>query len=143
MEIIVIQNEITAAFIARVFLGFLFFFQGYDAIFNVKIKNVIETYQESFSQKGIPKFLTTGAAWFTSFAEFVGGLLLIFGIFQYYTLTALGLDIIIASIGFGIVSPMWDMRHVFPRLALLIFLFIIPDSWNAISFDNLFTFLYK
>lgn len=52
METIAIQNEITAAFIARVFLGLLFFFQGYDAIFNVKIKNVIETYEGAFRKKG-------------------------------------------------------------------------------------------
>lgn len=143
METIAIQNEITATFIARVFLGLLFFFQGYDAIFNVKIKNVIETYEGAFSQKGVPKFLTTGAAWFTSIAEFVGGLLLIFGVFQYYTLTALGIDLLIASIGFGIASPMWDMRHVFPRLVILLFLFLIPESWNAISLDNLFTCIYK
>lgn len=137
------QNEITAAFIARVFLGLLFFFQGYDAIFNIKIKNVIRTYETSFSQKGIPKLLTTGAAWFTSFAEFVGGLLLIVGVLQYYTLTVLGIDLLIASIGFGIVAPMWDMRHVFPRLIILLFLFLIPESWNAISLDNLFTYIYK
>lgn len=137
------QHEITAAFITRVFLGLLFFFQGYDAIFNIKIKNVIQTYEDSFALKGIPRFLTVSGAWFTSFAEFIGGLLLVLGIFQYYALTILGLDILIASIAFGIASPMWDTRHVFPRLVLLIFLFLIPESWNVISLDNLFTYLYK
>lgn len=143
MEPLTQHHEITAAFIARIFLGLLFFFQGYDAVFNVKIKNVIHTYENSFSNIGIPKFLTISGAWFTSFVELVGGLLLIFGVFQYYILTLLGLDLIIASIAFGIATPMWDTRHVFPRLALLIFLFCIPTSWNVLSLDNLFSYLYK
>jgi putative oxidoreductase len=137
------QHEITAAFIARIFLGLLFFFQGYDAVFNVKIKNVIQAYEDAFASKGIPRFLTVGGAWFTSSVEFIGGLLLILGLFQYYVLSLLGLDLILASIAFGISTPMWDTRHVFPRLLLLLLLLIIPTSWNAISLDNLFNYLYK
>jgi uncharacterized membrane protein YphA (DoxX/SURF4 family) len=137
------QHEITAAFIARIFLGLLFFFQGYDAVFNVRIRNVIEAYEDSFASKGIPRFLTAGGAWFTSFIEFIGGLLLILGVFQYYVLSLLGLDLIIASIAFGISTPMWDTKHVFPRLILLLFLLIIPKSWNALSLDNFFIYLYK
>ncbi len=137
------QQQITAAFIARIFLGLLFFFQGYDAVFNVKIKNVIQAYENSFASKGIPRFLTIGGAWFTSFIEFIGGLLLIFGVFQYYVLSFLGLDLIIASIAFGVSTPMWDTKHVFPRLLLLLLLLIMPQAWNAISLDNLFTYLYK
>lgn len=136
-------HEITAAFIARVFLGLLFFFQGYDAVFNVKIRNVIEAYQSSFSNIGVPKIFTISGAWFTSFVELIGGLLLIFGVFEYYTLYLLGLDLLIASVAFGIAQPMWDTRHVFPRLVLLIFLLAIPASWNVLSLDNLFIHLYK
>jgi putative oxidoreductase len=137
------QHEITAAFIARVFLGLLFFFQGYDAVFNIKIKNVIQAYEDSFASKGIPRFLTVAGAWFTSFIEFIGGLLLILGVFQYYVLSLLGLDLIIASIAFGIASPMWDTKHVFPRLLLVLLLLIMPESWNLFSLDSLFTYLYK
>jgi uncharacterized membrane protein YphA (DoxX/SURF4 family) len=143
MESLTYYHEITAVFIARVFLGLLFFFQGYDAVFNVKIKNVINTYQDSFSNIGVPKFLTISGAWFTSFVELIGGLLLIFGVFEYYTLYLLGLDLLIASIAFGIATPMWDTRHVFPRLALLIFLLAIPTSWNVLSLDNLVIYLNK
>lgn len=136
-------HEITAALIARIFLGLLFFFQGYDAVFNVKIKNIIQVYEDSFASKGIPRFLTISGAWFTSFIELIGGLLLILGVFQYYVLSLLGLDLIIASIAFGISSPMWDTKHVFPRLLLILFLFVIPESWNVLSLDNLFIYLYK
>lgn len=137
METIAHHHQLTAALIARIFLGLLFFFQGFDALFNVKVKNVIDAYQSSFANKGIPRFLTITAAWFTSIVEFTGGFMLIIGAFQYAALSLLGLDLIVASVGFGIASPMWDMRYVFPRLALLLFLLVIPPSWNAWSVDGL------
>lgn len=138
MEIISQYHYEAAAFIARVFLGCLFFFQGYDAVFKVKISNVIGTFEPGFSKKGIPRILTVFAAWFTSCTELIGGILLIAGLFKYLTLYLLGANLIIAAAGFGIVAPMWDTRHVLPRLGLLIFLLIIPADWDIISLDHLF-----
>ncbi len=138
MESIYQSHEIAAVFLARVFLGFLFFFQGYDAVFKVKIKNVIETYQNTFNSKGIPKILTICASWFTSCTEFIGGILLIVGLFEYCALYLLGINLIIAAIGFGINTPMWDTRFVFSRLLLLLFLLVVPQTWNVWSLDNLF-----
>ncbi len=137
MESLIQYHEVTAVLIARVFLGLLFFFQGYDAVFHVKVKYVIQAYENSFANKGIPRFLTVCGAWFTSSVELIGGLLLILGLFEYSVLFILGLDLIIASIAFGITSPMWDMKFVFPRLALLIFLLVTPMSWHLWSLDNL------
>ncbi|HET6225551.1 MAG TPA: DoxX family membrane protein [Bacteroidia bacterium] len=131
------ENQLIAAFIARIFLGFLFLFQGYDALFNVRISNIITTYSHEFANKGIPKGFTIAGVWFTSWVEFIGGILLILGLFQNYTLYFLGLDLILASVAFGIDKPMWDMRYVFPRLVILIFLLLIPSSWNCISLDYL------
>jgi uncharacterized membrane protein YphA (DoxX/SURF4 family) len=138
MEITNQYHVVAAIFIARIFLGFLFLFQGYDAVFNIKVKNIVETYQNSFANKGIPKFLTVVAAWFTSYSALVGGLFLIVGLFEYSALYLLGINLIIASIGFGINTPMWDTRFVLPRLVLLILLLIIPQSWNLWSLDHLF-----
>jgi len=138
MESLIQQHEITVVFIVRMFLGLLFFFQGYDAVFHVKIKYVIQAYENSFSNKGIPRFLTVCGSWFTSCVELIGGLLLILGLFEYPVLYLLGLDLIIASIAFGITSPMWNMKFVFPRLTLLIFLLIVPSSWHSWSLDQLF-----
>lgn len=137
MDIITPYHEIAAAFIARVFLGLLFFFQGYDAVFNVKVKNVIEAYENSFANKGIPRFLTVLGSWFTSYVELIGGALLILGLFEYPALFLLGINLIIASIAFGITSPVWDMRFAFPRLVLILFLLAVPHEWNCWSLDNI------
>ncbi len=138
METINQDHQCTAVFIARIFLGFLFLFQGYDAVFNIKIKNVVAVYQTNFLNKGIPKFLTVLGVWFTSYTELICGALLILGLFEYISLYLLGVNLIVASIGFGINAAMWDMRFVFPRLILLLFLLLVPESWNIVSLDNLF-----
>jgi len=71
MEAIILNHEAASVLIARVFLGLLFFFQGYDAIFNVKVKNVIEAYENSFAKKGIPRFLTVCGSSKTGFTHFL------------------------------------------------------------------------
>lgn len=137
MESITQYHEVIAVFIARVFLGFLFFFQGYDAVFNVGIKNVIDTYEDSFFQKGIPKFLTVFGSYFTSYVELIGGALLIIGLFEYSALYLLGVNLLVVNIAFGIANPMWDMKFVSPRIALLLFLLITPTTWHMWTIDNL------
>ena len=137
MESIIQYHEVGAAFIARVFLGFLFFFQGYDAVFNIKVENVIQAYENSFEKKGIPRFLTVFGSWFTSYAELIGGILLILGLFEYAALYLLGINLLIVNVAFGISNPMWDMKFVSPRLALILFLLIIPAAWNSWSLDFL------
>ncbi|MDZ4663397.1 MAG: DoxX family protein [Bacteroidota bacterium] len=130
-------HEIVAVLIARVFLGCLFFFQGYDAVFKIKVRNVVATFEANFANKGIPRLLTVAASWFTSYTELICGFLLILGIFEYYALYLLGINLIIAAIGFGIASPMWDTRYVLPRLSLLLFLLIVPQGWNVLSLNHL------
>ncbi|MDP1803319.1 MAG: DoxX family membrane protein [Bacteroidota bacterium] len=137
MEFINQYHQIAAVLIARIFLGFLFLFQGYDAVFNIKVKNVIATFQVNFENKPIPKFFIVAASWFTSYTELIGGILLIAGLFEYFALYLLGLNLIIAAIGFGINTPMWDTRYVLPRLLLILFLLVVPQEWNVLSLDHL------
>lgn len=137
METLIQHHQEIAVFIARIILGILFFFQGYDAVFNLKISTVIITYQNSFANKGIPKLITACGAWFTSYSELVGGFMLIFGFYEYIALYLLGLNLLVASFAFSVNTPMWDTKHVLLRLILLLFLLIVPISWHTYSIDNL------
>ncbi|HTB32284.1 MAG TPA: DoxX family protein [Bacteroidia bacterium] len=128
-------REMDAALIARVFLGFVFFLQGYDKVFRLGVKQVIQTVHQPLSEKGVPKFFSALGAYFTSYVELICGAFLILGFAKYYCLYLLGFDLLFAAIAFGIVEPVWDMRHIFPRLALLIFLLVIPSHWDVISVD--------
>lgn len=133
------HNEIIAVFLVRVFLGLLFFFQGYDAVFKVKISGVIETFEYPLKNTAIPRFLIVLAAYFTSYTELIGGLFLIFGFIKYYSLYLLGINMLIANLAFGLINPMWDTKHVFVRLSLLTFLLCVPSEWDALSVDYLWS----
>lgn len=135
----IFNAPVIAVFIARVFLGLLFFFQGWDAVFGVGIKQVIQTVESPLSGKGIPRFFIVAGSWFTSYAALLGGLLLITGLFKYAALYVLGIDLMLAAAVFGIVKPMWDMQFVFPRLVLLLFLLIVPAAWDMLSLDALWS----
>ncbi|HWY12945.1 MAG TPA: hypothetical protein VN026_16540 [Bacteroidia bacterium] len=137
MEIINQYHQAAAITAARVFLGILFFFQGFDAVFRIRIKNVIQTYQNTFTNRGIPKFLIIFGVCFTSCSALVCGFLLMIGLFEYAALNILCLNVIIAAIGFGINTPMWDMRFVFPRFILILLLLLVPQYWNIFSLDHL------
>ena len=141
MQTIFHNHEIAGALIARVFLGFLFFFQGFDAVFRVKIGGVLQTIEEPMSRVGVPRFFIVAGAWFTSYVELIGGFLLIIGFAKYYALYLMWIDLVIASIAFGIVKSMWDMQFVFPRLALLIFLLMIPSQWDVVSVDYVWSII--
>lgn len=129
--------------ILRTFCGVIFLFQGYDKLFKVKISGVIETFRFEAQQKNVPSFLLTLAAYYTSYVEFFGGLLLIVGLFKNYALCALGLDLIMVAVAFSYMKPVWDMRNVFPRLILVALLLFMPTRWAYFSLDNLLRMLLK
>ena len=133
-------NEIAAVFLIRIFLGLLFFWQGYDKIFNIKIKGVIATFKHPLIEKHFPSFLLSLSAYYTSYIEFLGGFLLIIGLAKYIILFLLGLDLLMVAMAFGIINPMWDLQQVFVRLFLIAVLLLSPSQWDVISMDYLLAF---
>jgi putative oxidoreductase len=126
-----------ATLIARLFLGALFFIQGYDKVIRIKMPGLVQTFRTELGRSSVPDWILIPAAWYTSYAEFIGGFLLITGLFKSYVLFALGLDLVLVAIAMGMVQPMWNMEFVFPRLLLLLFLLIIPQGYDYISLDFL------
>jgi uncharacterized membrane protein YphA (DoxX/SURF4 family) len=61
-----ITQESFLVFLVRVVLGILFFFQGYDKIFKVKISGVVEFFHDEMQHKKIPSFLLMASDYFTS-----------------------------------------------------------------------------
>lgn len=124
-----------AHILIRVFAGVLFLFQGYDKLFRIKIKGVVEAFQSEVAIYHVPKWILYFLAYYTSIVEFVGGLFLVIGLFSHYTLYALGIDLLLVSIAFSFIEPMWDTKHVFPRFFLIILLLILPSENNSFSID--------
>jgi len=122
--------------IARIFAGILFLFSGYDKLFNIKMPGVIAVFKADSDRNNIPEPLLNVVVYYTSVVEFIGGLFLIIGFCTTYTLYALGLDLLLISLAFSIVKPIWDMKHVFPRFILVISLLLVPAEYRMFSLDN-------
>lgn len=125
----------------RVVLGTLFFFQGYDKVFKIGMRNVLETFKLEFAEVTVPKFLLGPIAYYSSFAELICGIFLIFGFCINYCLYALGFDLLMVVFGFSLIKPLWNMGQiVFPRVLILSILLYLPEKWDVLSVDYLIRF---
>jgi len=131
-----LTHEIVLSFVLRVILGVLFFFQGYDKVFNIKINGVISFFKEESRHKPMPGFLMVSSAYLSSYIELIAGGLLILGLFKTWALYLLGLDLILVCGAFSMLKPMWDMSYLYPRLILLAILLYLPAQWDVLSVDH-------
>ncbi len=120
-------NYNIAELFVRSFLGILFIFQGYDKLFVVKIKNVVNAFHNEADRKHIPEFLLVFTSYFTSITEFIGGILLITGLFHQFVPIILAINLLVVAFAFSFLRPMWDMQHVFPRVILLTLILLLSN----------------
>src|SRR5688572_29169160 len=128
-------HEAVLAFVLRVVLGILFFFQGYDKVFRMKIAGVTAFFRQESMHRRVPDFVLSTSAFFTSYIELICGALLIVGLFKTAALYLIGIDVVIVSAAFSLLKPMWDMQQLFPRLLLLAALLYLPYQWDVLSLD--------
>jgi uncharacterized membrane protein YphA (DoxX/SURF4 family) len=83
----------------------------------------------------LPDSITLGTAYYTSYVELIGGLLLVIGFKKDYALYALASVLVIVTFGHGLAEPIWGLSHVMYRAVLLIFLLIVPKEWDRVSLD--------
>jgi uncharacterized membrane protein YphA (DoxX/SURF4 family) len=123
--------------VLRYFAALLFLFQGYDKLFKIGMPAVIDTFMTDASRYHVPRWFVSLVAWFSSLTEFAGGILLGLGFMTDISLYALSLDILVVSFAFSFLDPMWDLKHVFPRMLLIVTLLLLPPSASYFRLDNL------
>lgn len=124
-------------FLLRIFCAIIFLFQGYDKLFKVKIPGVIDAFHGDAEKKHVPSSLVHLMVYYSSIVEFFGGLLLILGFLKNIALILLGIDMVLVAVAFSFMNPVWDMKHVFPRLLLICILLAMPKHWEFFSIDEL------
>jgi uncharacterized membrane protein YphA (DoxX/SURF4 family) len=124
-------------FFIRCLLGIIFFMQGYGKIFSMGMHKVYESFFKDFENTALPKWLIVFTAYYTSYIEWIGGFLLVVGLFRKYAMYLLALDLLMVSFGHGFIEPIWDLSHVIPRAILLAGLFFLPADWDRWSADTL------
>ena len=131
------ENLDIVTLMLRLVTGSLFFFQGYDKIFRIKISNVVRTFDDPMNPTIWPKSLLKPLITISSYAELIGGLFLFIGLLKFPTLSILSVDLLFVAISFSSIKAMWDMQHYFPRFIFVLMLWAIPFSVDVYSVDRL------
>ena len=119
----------------RIWLGSTFIIQASDKLFNIGIQNVSDAFEFKISHFALSANFYRFFAGLTSVIELIAGILILFGLFKVFALSALAVNILLLSIAFSLNTPMWDMRHFLPRFLILIILMFTSNQNDWFSID--------
>ncbi len=133
------NNRALVLLFARWVLGLIFFMAGVYKVFQMgplghARKFFIEPYADSF----LPSWSLWAVGATIPIIELVAGALVILGLRTREALIALGGILIIVTFGHLLKEPLYEFHtHVIPRLALLLFVLMLPREDDRFSVDHL------
>ena len=127
-----------AVFFAREVLGFIFFMAGVYKVFQLGPLNHARKYFLPFADTFLPVWSLWATGVTIPFVELIGGALLIVGFRVREALIALGFVLVVVTFGHLLQEPLYPFHeHVIPRLALLLFVLMVPAEDDCFSLDGL------
>jgi thiosulfate dehydrogenase (quinone) large subunit len=127
-----------ALFFAREVLGFIFFMAGVYKVFQLGPLEHVRKYFLPYSDTFLPVWSLWAVGFVIPFVELIAGGLLILGFRVRWSLIALGWVLVIVTFGHLLKEPLYPFHeHVIPRLALLLFCFLLPAEDDRFSLDHL------
>lgn len=126
-----------AIFFARMILGLIFFMAGWWKVFDL---GPLEHARRLFVEPYTETFLPAWSLWITGatvpIVELVAGGLLVIGLWTRPALYALGAVLVLVTFGHLVLEPLYAFHsHVIPRLALLLFVLVMPSQEDRASVD--------
>src|SRR5438132_2750590 len=127
-----------ALLFARLVLGLIFFMAGVWKVFQLGPLQHARKYFLPFSDTFLPVWSLWATGVVIPFIELLGGALVIFGLRTREVLIALGFVLAVVTFGHLLREPLYEFHtHVIPRLALLLFVFLLPREDDRFSLDYL------
>lgn len=136
-----VQNRAWALLFARGVLGFIFFMAGVYKVFQMgplghARKYFIEPYADTF----LPTWSLWAVGTVIPIVELIAGALVIIGLRTRDALVALGCILVVVTFGHLLKEPLYEFHtHVIPRLALVLFVLMLPREDDRFSLDHLLT----
>lgn len=137
MKINEISNRAWAIIIARIILGLIFFMAGVWKVFTL---GPIEHASRLFVGPYADTFLPVWSLWVTGavipIIELTAGGLLLIGLWIKPSLLSLGAVLVLVTFGHLLTEPLYSFSsHVIPRIALLLFILVMPSNEDVLSID--------
>ena len=131
-----------AILFARLVLGLIFFMAGVMKVFQMGPLNHARKWFLPYSDTFLPVWSLWTAGVVIPFVELIAGAMVILGLRVREALVALGFVLAIVTFGHLLKEPLYEFHtHVIPRLALLLFVFLLPRTDDRFSLDHLLTSL--
>src|SRR6266700_3578828 len=131
-------NRSWALLFARLVLGLIFFMAGVWKVFQLGPLQHARKYFLPFADTFLPVWSLWATGVVIPFVELIGGALVILGLRTREALIALGFVLAIVIFGPLLKEPLYEFHtHVIPRLALLLFVFMLPREDDRFSVDQL------
>ena len=134
-----IPGRAWAIFFTREVLGFIFFMAGVHKVFVLGPVGHAQKYFLPYADTFLPDWSLWAAGVTVPVIELVAGALLIIGFRIRAALVALGFVLVLVTFGHLLREPLYSFTgHVIPRLALLVFVLMLPPEEDALSLDAWF-----
>lgn len=127
-----------AAFFARWVLGLIFFMAGWWKVFDLTaVEHARMLFVDAYADTWIPVWLLWALGVAIPFVELLGGAMVCLGVRVRSALVALGFVLVIVTYGHLLSEALFKITgHIFPRLVLLLFVFMIPRERDLLSVDH-------
>ena len=133
------QNRAWALLFARGVLGFIFFMAGVYKVFKMgPLGHARHYFIEPYADTFLPAWSLWAVGTVIPIIELGAGALVIVGLRTREALIALGCILVVVTFGHLLKEPLYEFHtHVIPRLALLMFVLMLPREDDRFSLDFL------
>ena len=129
-----------AVLFARLVLGLIFFMAGVMKVFQLGPLNHARKYFLPFADTFLPLWSLWAMGVVIPLVELVAGALVILGLRVREALVALGFVLAVVTFGHLLRDALYEFHtHVIPRLALLLFVLLLPRADDRFSLDHFVT----
>ena len=126
-----------AILFARLVLGFIFFMAGVYKVFGLTPVGHVRKWFLPYEDTFLPAWSLWAVGLAIPFVELAAGALLLLGWRVYEALLALGAVLVVVTFGHLLKEPLYPFHeHVIPRLALVLFLLVMPRGEDRFSLDH-------
>lgn len=127
-----------ALLFARLILGLIFFMAGWWKVFVLGPFGHVRKFFLPYSDTFLPVWSLWAVGIAIPFVELVAGALVILGLRTRAALVSLGFVLAVVTFGHLLKEPLYEFHtHVIPRLALLLFILMLPREDDKFSIDSL------
>jgi putative oxidoreductase len=127
-----------ALLFARLVLGLIFFMAGVMKVFQLGPLNHARKYFLPFADTFLPVWSLWATGVVIPFVELIAGAMVILGLRVREALVALGFVLAVVTFGHLLRDALYEFHtHVIPRLALVLFILLLPRSDDRFSLDYL------